>query len=134
MREKGFMIKWWTRTVSAFGLAFGIATVFAGGSVLFGSDEARQSAGNYLPGVVWFNFIAGFFYITAGAALLRDKKWGMWLSLLILLGTASVSLMFIEHVVSGGAYEARTSYAMTFRTAIWAVISCSAWRYFSKAK
>lgn len=96
---------------------------------MFGSEEARQAAGNYLPGVVWFNFVAGFFYIAAGAALLRDNVWGIWLSLLILLGTVCVSLMFVEHVLSGGPYETRTAYAMTFRTGMWAVISYTAWRF-----
>ena len=48
--------------ISAVAVVFGLLTIKSGGSVLFIDGVDRQAAGNYVPFVLWFNFIAGFFY------------------------------------------------------------------------
>lgn len=53
------------RGAAAFAVGFGLLTIKSGGSVLLGGETAR-SAGNYVPFVVWFNFIAAFAYVAAG--------------------------------------------------------------------
>ena len=57
---------------------FGIATVASGG-VLFG--DGAEAAGNYVPFVVWFNFLAGFAYVAAGLGLWLRRAWAPWLAL-----------------------------------------------------
>jgi hypothetical protein len=39
---------------------------------LFGTEATRAAAGNAVPFVLWFNFLAGFAYILAGLGLLRQ--------------------------------------------------------------
>jgi len=62
---------------SIFAALFGALTVFSGGMVLFGPDSARAAAGEYVPFVVWFNFIAGFFYILTAFAMWRGASWAL---------------------------------------------------------
>ena len=60
----------WAAVTALVALAFGALTVFSGGRVLFGPEAARAAAGNYVPFVLWFNFLAGFAYVVAGAGVL----------------------------------------------------------------
>ena len=55
---------------------FGLLTIKSGGSVLFVDGVAREEAGNYVPFVLWFNFLSGFAYLIAGAGLFMQKALG----------------------------------------------------------
>ncbi len=118
------------KVVAAAALVFGLATIVSGGRALFGGAEARAAVGDAVPFVLWFNFVAGFAYIAAGAGLAMGRRWALWLSLAILAATALVFAAFGLHVMRGGAYEARTMGAMVLRTGTWALISAVAWRKF----
>jgi hypothetical protein len=109
-------------------IVFGALTVFAGGRVLFGGEAARIAAGNFVPFVVWFNFLAGFAYVAAGVGLWLRWRWSAWLAIAIAAATALVFAAFGVHVAAGGAFEARTVAAMTLRTVAWAGIAALAWR------
>jgi hypothetical protein len=98
-------------------ILFGGATVFSGANALFGGAAARAAVGDAVPFVLWFNFLAGFFYIAAGAGLVRGARWAMRLSVLLALATLAVAAAFAVHVLTGGAYEMRTVGAMTLRSA-----------------
>ena len=104
-------------------ILFGLLTLKSGGMVLFVDGPDRAAAGNYVPFVLWFNFIAGFFYIAAGIGLWKQMRWAGILSLGIALATLSVFLAFGYHISQGGAYEPRTMGAMILRSAVWAVIA-----------
>lgn len=108
--------------------AFGALTVKEGGSVLFGSEAARLAAGQYVPFVLWFNFLAGFAYIAAGIGLWLRRRWAARLALAIAAATALVFAAFAVHILAGGAYELRTVFAMTLRTLVWSAIAAVAWR------
>ncbi len=56
---------WGLKAAGAIGLVFGLLTIFSGGTALFGGEAARAAVGNAVPFVLWFNFIAGFFYVLA---------------------------------------------------------------------
>ena len=118
----------WATIAALVALAFGALTVFSGGRVLFGSEAARAAAGNFVPFVLWFNFLAGFAYVTAGVGLWLWQRWAAWLALGIAAATALVFTAFGVHVALGGAFEPRTVAAMTLRTAIWAGIAALALR------
>jgi len=105
------------RIVALVAAAFGVLTVHAGGSVLFGDGAA--AAGNYVPYVLWFNFVAGFAYVAAAIGLWRATRWGSWLAIVIAATTASVFILFGIHIASGAAFEMRTVWAMTLRTVFW---------------
>lgn len=106
--------------IAALGaVAFGLATLASGGRALFGGADM----GAIVPFVLWFNFLAGFFYILAGAGLWRGAAWATKLALAIAAATAAVFAFFLLHVWQGGAYETRTLAAMSLRLAVWLAIS-----------
>lgn len=118
-QHRGTLI--WAISLVASG--FGLLTIKEGGTVLFGGEEARIAAGNYVPFVLWFNFAAGFAYILTGAGLWMQQRWAVWLAFAIVIATALIFVAFGIYVHSGGAYEQRTVIAMSLRTLIWIVIA-----------
>lgn len=113
------------RAVAVVAVLFGALTVWSGGNVLFGNGA--QAAGNYVPFVLWFNFLAGFAYIAAGVGLWRRRPWATALAAALAALTALVFVAFGIHVARGGAFETRTVLAMTLRTGLWAAIAALAW-------
>jgi uncharacterized membrane protein (DUF2068 family) len=124
MQRRRFLV--WT--ISLFAGGFGLLTVKEGGTVLFGGEAARTAAGDYVPFVLWFNFVAGFAYIIAGAGLWLQRPWAAWLAVAIAAATTAVFAALGVHIYSGGVYEMRTVIAMSIRTLVWATISAIAWR------
>jgi len=114
--------------MSLVAVGFGLLTIKEGGTILFGDEAARSAAGNYVPFVLWFNFVAGFAYVVAGAGLWMQQRWGALLAIAIAVATALTFAAFGAHVYSGGAYEPRTVVAMSLRTLVWAAIAAVAWQ------
>ena len=128
-RSKGTFI------VTAVAVAFGLLTIKAGGAVLFIGGEYRQQAGNYVPFVLWFNFLAGFVYLVAGAGLWKQQRWAAWLAIMIVATSVSVFVLLGFHINSGGNYEMRTVIAMGARCSIWTVIALfSYWTMLRKSR
>ena len=96
------------RVAAAVAVLFGAATLASGGNVLF---------------VLWFNFIAGFFYVAAGIGLWQRRRWAVWLAVALAVLTALTFAAFGWHVSSGRAFEMRTVAAMTLRTLVWTAIA-----------
>ena len=115
------------RIAAGVAVLFGAASVVSGGNVLFGSGAA--AAGHYVPFVVWFNFIAGFFYIAAGVGLWRQRRWAAWLALALAVFTGLAFAAFGWYVAAGGAFEARTVAAMTLRTLVWTATAALAMHF-----
>ncbi|WP_413872222.1 hypothetical protein [Albidovulum sp.] len=109
---------------AAVATVFGLLTILSGSRALFGGVEM----GAAVPFVLWFNFLAGFAYVLAGIGLWLGARWAPMLSLGIALATVVVFAAFLWHVVSGGAWEARTVGAMILRTSVWMVIAALAFR------
>ena len=114
--------------MSAIAVAFGLLTIKSGGAVLFIDGADREAAGNYVPFVLWFNFIAGFIYLLAGAGVFMQKRWAAWLSIMIATTTIIVFALFGLHILNSGLYENRTVGAMIMRTVVWALIAIFAYR------
>lgn len=114
--------------ISVIAVVFGLLTIKEGGAVLFGSTAARAAAGNYLPFVVWFNFLAGFAYVVAGVGLFMQRRWAMWLAVAIAISTAFISAALGIVILSGDPFEQRTAFAMGLRTVVWMTIAGIAWR------
>ncbi len=113
------------RAAALIAAVFGAATIFSGGRVLFGDGAA--GAGDYLPYIVWFNFLAGFAYIAAGAGLWLRKPWAAGMSVALALLTALFFAALGGHIAAGAAYEMRTVAAMALRTVLWTAIAGLAW-------
>lgn len=114
--------------ISLIAVGFGLLTIKSGGAILFGNDAARDAAGNYVPFVLWFNFLAGFAYVIAGAGLWIKARWATRLAIFIAVATAFAFVAFGAHVYSGGLFEQRTVMAMSLRTLVWTVIAIVAWQ------
>lgn len=120
-----------TQILKGFALAavvFGLVTIVSGGQALFGSVEARAAMGHTVPFVLWFNFLAGFLYVLAGAGLLWGKRWAAQLSLLLAVSTLVIFAAFGVHVFGEGAYEKRTIGAMTLRSLFWVAVALASFR------
>lgn len=120
--------------ISLIAIGFGLLTIKEGGTTLFGDEAARTAAGNYVPFVLWFNFLAGFAYVIAGAGLWMMQRWAVWLAIAITVATAFTFAAFGVHVFSGSAFESRTVIAMSLRTLVWVTISAVAWRGLLRVK
>ena len=119
--------------ISVIAILFGLLTIKSGGSVLFVDGIAREEAGNYVPFVLWFNFLAGFFYVLAGVGLFMQKHWAVWMSIFIAVATLIVFSFFGLHVLNEGLYEMRTVGAMSLRTSVWVVIAIFSYRKIIRA-
>ncbi len=130
MQQRGFLI----RAMSLIAVGFGLLTIKEGGAILFGGEAAQASAGNFVPLILWFNFLAGFAYVIAGAGLWLRHRWAVWLAVVIAAATAFAFAAFGAHVYAGGAYEMRTVIAMSFRTLVWVAIAAISWHGLSRGK
>ena len=114
--------------ITAIAVVFGLLTIKSGGAVLFVDGIFREQAGNYVPLVVWFNFLAGFVYLIAGGGLWLKKHWAVWMSIFIVTATLVVFAIFGIHILKGGMYEVRTIVAMSLRIVVWSLIAMFAYR------
>ncbi|MBK8613516.1 MAG: hypothetical protein IPN85_08465 [Flavobacteriales bacterium] len=97
-------------------LLFGVLTLFLSTSVIFDLFGIREREGNYVPVVVWANFIASILYVLAAVGLLAQKRWPPTLLLTVVLVLVAAGIAFGWHVLSGGLHEQKTIGALTFRT------------------
>lgn len=109
--------------VAIVGCVFGLASIRSGGSVLFIDGPFRESVGIFIPFVVWFNFLFGFVYFAAGVGLWVQRRWAVWISLLVVIATLIVFTILVIYIVNGGTYEHRTIYAMILRFVVWVLIT-----------
>ena len=114
-------------------IVFGLLSLKEGGSVLFVDGASRAQAGNYVPFVVWFNFLAGFAYVVAGIGLWLRRRWAVGLSIAIAIATLAAFAALGVHVAVGGAFEPRTVVAMVLRSVVWVVIAVLARRFMRSA-
>lgn len=120
--------------ISLIAAGFGLLTIKEGGMTLIGNEAAVSAAGSYVPFVLWFNFVAGFAYVIAGAGLWMQQRWAVWLAIAIAASTALVFAAFGVHVAIGELYEKRTVIAMSLRTLVWLMIAVIAWRRLLRMK
>jgi len=113
------MVNW----MAIAAILFGVLTVFTGGRALFGGLESRAGFGNVVPFVLWFNFLAGFVYIVAGAGLLLCRRWAIYASLFVAVSTILVFVAFCVHVIGGGTFERRTIGALIIRSFFWIAVT-----------
>lgn len=114
--------------IALIAVGFGVMTLKGGGAVLFGDDATRTAAGDYVPWLLWFNFLSGFVYIVAGAGLWLQKRWAAQLSIALAAAIALAFAGFGFHILSGGEFEQRTVIAMSARLGVWSVIAAVVFR------
>ncbi len=111
----------WRRGLAVAAALFGLLTIMSGGRVLFGPEAARIAAGDYMPFVVWFNFLAGFAYVAAAWGIWQGRRWACALAAGIATATLVVFAIFGVKALTGTPFEMRTVGAMTLRSGFWLV-------------
>lgn len=102
---------------------FGLATLFAGGRVLLGSD----------PGYVVFrplliyNTAMGMAYLAAGITIWRNINAGRYAAGTIFLLNLLVLVGILLVYRSGGAVAVDSLRAMSFRTVVWLLLFMAVW-------
>ncbi|MBL7908008.1 MAG: hypothetical protein JNK36_06055 [Bacteroidia bacterium] len=111
-------------------LLFALLTLFLSGSVIFNLFGIRAKEGNYVPLVVWANFISSILYLVAAYGLLKMKKWPVWLLVIsaVILVAAFIGLKI--HISEGGLYEAKTVNAMIFRIGLTILLAVASYFLF----
>ena len=117
------------RLLNDFAGLFGALTILSAGAVLFRPDSIRSVAGDYVPFLVWFNFLAGIAYVIASLGAVVRKTWAVLLAFAIAGATAAVLLMVLVHIMTGGAFEWRTVFVLLLRTGLWLAVGILARRY-----
>ena len=96
-------------------LLFALLTLFLSGSIIFDLFDIREKEGNYVPLVVWANFISSILYLVAAYGLFKMKKWSFWLLVVTVFILVAAFTGLKIHINNGGLYEAKTVNAMIFR-------------------
>lgn len=114
--------------------AFGALTLFLSTSIILDLFGIRAKEGNYVPFVVWANFLASILYLIAAYGFLRNQKNTVTYFALAsaILFIAFVGLLI--HINSGEAYETKTIAAMIFRTSVTLVFTAIAHYKIAKLK
>ena len=111
-------------------LLFALLTLFLSGSVIFDLFGIRAKEGNYVPLVVWANFISSILYLVVVYGLLKMKMWSVWLLVIsaVILVAAFIGLKI--HISEGGLYEAKTVNAMIFRIGLTILLAVASYFLF----
>ena len=102
---------------------FGVITLFASSSVLFGYSDILEKEGNYAPFVLWGNLISGPLYLLAAIGFIYSKKWTLKLLLGILVILGVNLIIFIFFLINGENYESETLMALSFRLAVTGILA-----------
>ncbi|SDL36103.1 hypothetical protein [Kriegella aquimaris] len=111
---------------------FALLTLFLSSSVLFDWFGIRAKEGNYVPFVVWANFVCSWLYLLAVYGFIKLRRWTYKLltaSALILV-LALIVLYF--HINGGGLYETKTVGALFFRITLSLVFALLAYLRITK--
>jgi hypothetical protein len=104
--------------VAAVAVLFGIATLFAGGRVLLGSDPGYEV---FRPLLV-YNTAMGVAYVAAGVTVWRSVNAGRHAAGAIVLLNLLVLVGILVIYRRGGAVAVDSLRAMTLRTVVWLVL------------
>ncbi|WP_380752128.1 hypothetical protein [Salinimicrobium flavum] len=109
--------------LSLVAVIFGLVTIFASSSVLFGYSDVLEKEGNFPSFILWVNLLTGPLYLLAAAGLFYSKRWtlpvltGILLLLIVNLG------FLILLITTGQDYELETLGAIAVRIALTSVLT-----------
>ena len=96
-------------------ILFGAVTLFMSSSVLFDWFGIRAKEGNFVPLVVWANWICGILYLITAYGILKNQSWVKVLLIISLVILVIASMGLFIHINNGELYETKTIGAMAFR-------------------
>ncbi|HNP68875.1 MAG TPA: hypothetical protein PKH16_13290 [Aequorivita sp.] len=96
-------------------IVFALLTLFLSSSVIFDWFGIRAKEGNYVPLVVWANFMVSLLYLLASYGYLFLKKWSLSVMLIAVIILVLAYIGLFIYINNDGLYESRTIGAMLFR-------------------
>lgn len=111
------------KTTAVVLIGFGLLSLFMSASVIFDLFGIREKEGNYVPFVVWANFICSFLYLFAAKGFLKSR---LWTKVVLVVASIILIITFLalkSHISDGGIYEEKTISAMIFRIIITLIFS-----------
>ena len=115
------IVRWLTGGVAA---VFGVATLFAGGRVLLGSDPGYQ----VFPPLLVFNTTMGLAYLVVGILIWRSPRLGRSGAGTIFILNVGALITVVVVYRTGGGVAVDSLRAMSFRTGVWmALFGLAAW-------
>ncbi len=99
---------------TGFLLVFGIITIKAGGTALYGTMTGTISGNFWLP-VIALNTAIGFLYAGLAVSLYLKLSLSRIISLAVFLLALLSAALFFRYLWMGGLYETKTVYAILFR-------------------
>ena len=113
---------------------FAFLTLFLSSSIILDLFNIREKEGNFVPFVVWANFICSLLYFLALYGLLKAKNWTplVLFATVIILIAAFIGLKI--HISNGGIYELKTVNALLFRTGVSLAFTIATWVLIRKNK
>lgn len=108
---------------------FGLVTLFLTTSIILDLFRIRAMEGNYVPFIIWANFISSMLYLISAYGFVQRKRWTFKL-----LGSSAIILIvayagLFLHINFGGLYEVKTIGAMAFRISFTVVFIVVAFFY-----
>ena len=120
--------------LAAFLAIAGIVSMFMSFSIIFDVFGIRKQEGNYIPMVVYGNFICSFLYLIASWYIFKENDLStIYLIFAVLLLLITYAFM-LYHIQSGKPYEMSTVYAMLGRTSLTIMYAAIAWYLFSRVR
>lgn len=104
-----------------FLVLFGGVTLFMSSSVLFDWFGIRAKEGNYVPGIVWANFVCGILYLIAAYGILKNLTWAKFPLIISMIILVFAYIGLFIHINNDGLYETKTIGAMAFRIGVTAI-------------
>jgi uncharacterized membrane protein (DUF2068 family) len=111
---------------------FGAVTLFMSSSVLFDWFGIRAKEGNYVPGIVWANFVCAMLYLISAYGIFKNKTWAKFPLVISLIILILAYLILFIHINNGGLYETKTVGAMAFRIGVTAIFLFLTTKIFKK--
>jgi hypothetical protein len=108
---------------AAVAVLFGLATLFAGGRVLLGSDPGYEV---FRP-LLLYNTAMGVAYLAAGVTVWRSVNVSRYAAGAIFLLNLLVLVGILVLYRSGGVVAVDSLRAMTLRTVVWLVLFLAVW-------
>ena len=90
-------------------------------SVLFDWFGIRAKEGNYVPGIVWANFVCGILYLIAAYGILKNQTWAKFPLIISMIILVFAYIGLFIHINNDGLYETKTMGAMAFRIGVTAI-------------
>lgn len=114
--------------------AFALLTLFLSTSVIFNLFNIREKEGNYVPFIVWANFISSILYLLAAYGLLKLKKWSTYLLAVSVVILVAAFIGLKVYISNGGIYETKTVNAMIFRITLTIIFALASYLLIIKQK